>query len=377
MVANGTLRVCTYMLITLVPLYVLSRGATATVAGLTTTCYMLAAVLARPVSGRLVDVRGRYLVMVAGATLYCLATGLYALTIPVWLVLGARALQGIGFSLNGTAVMTLATDLIPESRMAEGIGYLGLEQTVAQLFAPWLALAVQDAYGYRAAFSLVFGFGLITFLMRFPLRTVARAGDAARRAVPVPDSTSAWWTRIVDRDAWRPALIMFMLMLGGTVVNTFLAAYVAGHGVNAGPFYTASAVAVAGSRLLGGRLQRRIGTGWTIAPGILLIAAGLLGVYWSPNLAVLMTSGACYGWGMGAVQPGLNSLAVLSAAKHRRGLANSTYFMALDLAQAIGAVTLGAFAELAGMSTVFLLAAAIATATCGTYLTLRARGFVG
>ncbi|GAA5003767.1 MFS transporter [Streptomyces hyderabadensis] len=376
MMANGFLRVGTYMLVTLMPLYALDRGVSTTTASLTVTFYMLAAVLVRPVSGRLVDTRGRYVVMVCGSVLYCATTGLYALSLPVWLLLLVRALQGVGFSLNGTAVMTLATDLIPESRMSEGIGYLGVEQTVAQLFAPWLAFAVKDTYGYRTAFLVVFALSAANVLARLPLKFA----DKGPLPGPPPASAAAgtpWWGRIVEKNAWRPALVMFFVMTGATSVNTFMAAHTADHGIsNPGPFFTASALTLALARLTAGRTQRRFGTAWTIAPGIVLVAVALLLVFWSPNLPVLMAGGACYGLGMGTAQPGINALAVLAADRAQRGLANSTFFMAMDLSQAVGAVALGALAGLTGIGMVFLASSGVLVATAVAYLTLRSRGFV-
>ena len=63
MLADLCNRVCMYMLMTLIPLYMIERGFY-TVAGLTTTAFMLVAVAFRPVSGKLVDARGRYLAVI-------------------------------------------------------------------------------------------------------------------------------------------------------------------------------------------------------------------------------------------------------------------------------------------------------------------------
>ncbi|WP_335974503.1 MFS transporter [Streptomyces sp. CA2R106] len=423
MTANGLLRICTYMLITVVPLYALHNGVSLTEAGLTTTFYMAAAVVVRPLSGQLVDARGRFAVMLVGSVLYFVATGLYVLALPVWLLLAVRALQGLGFSFNGTAVMTLATDLIPESRMSEGIGYLGIEQTVAQIFAPWLALTLVDAYGYRAAFVVVFVLAGVNLLVRLPLGRVAAqhrrerereaggsgaaadadtgsgtgggarsgagagasAGGAAGKAPATGGESGAgaeaarppWWSRLVDRDAARPAAIMFFIMSGVAAINTFMAAYTTGRGIaNSGLFFTASGVMLAVARIGGGRLQRRFGVTRTIAAGILAVVAGLLLVYWSPDLGVLMAGGAFYGWGMGTAQPGMSALAVLAADKSRRGLANSTFFMAMDLSQAVDAAALGALAGLAGTGSVFLASAAVVAASAVAFVVVRSRGAV-
>jgi MFS family permease len=394
MTANATLRVSTNMLIVLVPLYALDQGASLTVAGLTTTFYMMAAVVLRPLSGAWVDARGRYAALVTGSVLFCAATGMYVLTLPVWALLAVRVLQGVGFSLNGTAVMTLATDLIPEQRMAEGIGYLGVEQTVAQLFGPWLALSLWTAHGFAWAFGVAFAFASVNLLIRIPLRPVIRRLDAARRSAARPSGASPdaaapradadgrpadarkapWWNRVVDPDAWRPASVMFLLMFGAAAVNTFMVTYTAGHGIeNAGPFFTASGVMLAVSRLTAGRVQRRLGTGWVVGPGVALTALSQAAIWWSPNLGVLVLAGAAFGMGMGAAQPMLNSLAVLSVGKERRGRANSTFFMAMDLAGAVGAVSMGVLATRTGTGSVFLMSAALMCAAFICFFALRPR----
>ncbi|GAA4601882.1 hypothetical protein GCM10023195_05210 [Actinoallomurus liliacearum] len=198
---------------------------------------------------------------------------LYVLTPPLWALLGARALQGVGFALNGTAVMTLTTDLIPESRMSEGIGYLGVEQTAAQLLGPWPALELRGVCGYRWAFAVAFACGLVNVLLRIPLRSAAVRVDArkvtaapwggARDAARAERSARPLWTRIVDQDAWRPASVMFLLMLGTAGINTFMAAYALGRGIgDSGLFFVASGLTLAVSRLTAGRIERRWGPVW-------------------------------------------------------------------------------------------------------------------
>jgi predicted MFS family arabinose efflux permease len=167
---------------------------------------------------------------------------------------------------------------------------------------------------------------------------------------------------------------MFFVMSGVAAVNTFMAAHTAGHGVpDPGLFFTASGVTLAAARLSGGRL-RRFGVTRTIASGMVVVSIALLLVSWSPNLAVLLAGGACYGWGMGVVQPGMSALAVLSADRSRRGLANSTFFMALDLSQAVDAALLGALASAAGTGAVFVVSSGVVAASAVAFVVPRTRG---
>jgi predicted MFS family arabinose efflux permease len=76
------------------------------------------------------------------------------------------------------------------------------------------------------------------------------------------------------------------------------------------------------------------------------------------------------------LQPELNSLAVLLAREERRGLANSTFFMAMDLGGAVGAVALGAMADYAGLSSIFLAGGGLALVGFFGYLYMHRRGLL-
>jgi len=393
-VADSIIRISLYMLVALVPLYVLDRGFSPAVAGLTTTVFMLMSVLVRPASGKLADTRGRYIMIILGSAVYCLATGLFLFAMPAWLLLGARALQGLGLCFYGTATLTMATDIIPERRMSEGIGYLGLAQTVAQAVGPALALAVKNAYGYQVAFMAVFAVAAVNFLTRFSLKSVdqrhmpIRAGHGVyehQGAQPHEVSRSSEtlkkrsiWTNVIDQEAWKPSLIMFLIMFATTSIGTFLVAHATRSGIhNPGAFFTVAAVMMAVARLTVGKIHQRFGTAGVIAPGIAFICISLIGIYSSSaSLPILLIAAAFYGLGLGVVQPEINSLAVLAAKKENRGLANSTFFVALDLSQAIAATVLGAIAGMTGLGSIFGISAGIAALTLLAYLVLRKRGFV-
>ncbi|MFT4212914.1 MAG: MFS transporter [Microbacterium sp.] len=367
MASNACLRASSFMLMTLVPVYVMDNGFSAADAGLTTTLYMGAAVLMRPVAGSLVDRRGRWIAMTIGAVAFTVASGLLPLATPLWLFLVVRAIQGLGFSLNGTAVMTLATDIIPERRLAQGIGLLGLEQTIVQMFAPWLALELRAVAGYAVAFLVVFAFGVLNLLLRIPLAATSRRVDRERRERilvreddPLRQTRVPLWHRVVERDAWRVSSVMFFVMFGTTSVNSFLAAYAIARGIeNAGFFFTASGLAVAVSRVLLVPLGRRFGQLKVVMPGIVTVSLAMLVIVWAPGLPQLIVAGLLYGLGTGMIAPGLNTLAILGASRRNRGRASSTFYMAMDLGNALGAAALGVVASASGLGSAFVVSSVV------------------
>jgi MFS family permease len=367
----------------------IERGFSTTVAGLTTTAFMIVALAVRPLSGRLVDSRGRIPVIFIGSAAYFLASGFYLFQIPAWLFLTVRGVQGFGFSFYGTALMTLATDAIPKSRMSEGIGYLGLTRTIAGAFPPLLALALKDAYGYQVTYTIIFVLASSTLLSGFTLKTSKKKTQASDHDTNTRSGTEVKysdtlsqrgknvpvWEKIVDKDALKPSLIMLLIMLVNSSVGIFMVAHAIDNGIsNPGLFFTANAIATAFARLSVGKLSQKFGSVAVLAPGLVLTGLSMIGIYLSANVVVLTISGTLFGLGMGMVQPELNSQAVLATRDERRGLANSTFFMAMDLGTAVGAYAMGLLAYYAGLGSTFLAGATLTAITLFGYLLLERKG---
>ena len=280
----------------------------------------------------------------------------------------------------------MATDIIPEQKLSEGIGYLGLTQTIAQAFAPAFALALSNAYGYEFSLKLVFAVTVLNLLTRFPLKAIDKCllGAAAKHDDKTANHNepiqkqSGTKLRIIDKDAWKPSLIMVFVVFAASGVGTFLLAFAVQRGINnPGMFFTASALSVAAARLTVGKIHNRFGSAVVLVPGFILFIISLLLIFSATNLMLLIIAGIFYGLGIGVMVPEVNTLAILAAEKENRGLANSTVFMAMDLGMALGAVSLGIFADYNGFASIFLLCAGVVFATLLAYLFLLRTGFYG
>ena len=62
-------------------------------------------------------------------------------------------------------IRTWVTDIVPQSRMGEGLGIYGLSMAISTALAPALALVLMHAYGYTPLFALTAAVALaITFV---------------------------------------------------------------------------------------------------------------------------------------------------------------------------------------------------------------------
>jgi MFS family permease len=150
----------------------------------------------------------------------------------------------------------------------------------------------------------------------------------------------------------------FCLGMGAGPVTAFIAIFAQQRGIgNPGLYFTAQAIALMLSRTFAGRLSDRRGRVFTIVPGLLSMAAGLLLLPFAHALPQLMLSAAFIGLGFGSSQPATMALTVDFVSPDERGMAVSTYFLGFDIGISTGSFAMGAIATAFGFNVVWVVAA--------------------
>lgn len=356
--AGGLIRICYQMQGTIMPLYGNSLGFTAVMVGTTTTVCTIASLILRPMLGIWLDRYGRRTIVLFGTVLFVLATWLCGLTGSFAMLLLLRTLQGLGFAAHTTAVNTMATDVLPEERMAEGIGYMGLTGSVSLALAPALALTLVEGGKYRLGFHFAFIVGGLAVFCLLAVRGVVRR----EQAVPSDSGPIQGWERFWEKETLKPAFIMLILGACYAGLSTFLAIYALGKGFSSSQvsvYFTVNAVATAAARLLGSSVIRRIGMGkgMFVASGLCVLAFLLIPV--SSSALCLWAAAALHGLGYGTIYPQLNALAVTRAAPERRGTAMATFLTGMDIGVGFGAGFWGFIIDQIGMDMMFHICAVV------------------
>jgi len=388
MLAELCLKLCTFMQNSLLAVYVVDTSDSTILAGLMTTVYMIVSVICRPISGNLSDRRGRFVMIIFGCVIYCAATSML-LWVPaamLMLLLVMRVFQGIGYGCGGVGIYALGSDIIPESRMSEGIGILGLGQTVATALGPLIANAAADAFGYKTAFTVIFVLSVITVIAVFFLRGYCRNHNIAQKAQKAeapaqPEKQPAAkggvkgiLSSLVEVHALKPAIFAFLVMFVGSAVTTFIITYGTGAGLTrsqAALFFTVNAITVALARLFGGKISQKFGSAAVIVPGFLCIVGSMLGISLHITITAIVICALFYGLGQGLVQPEINAMGVLLADKDKRGLANGTVFLMMDLGGAVSGVAFVAIASAFGYAAIYGTCSVIALLSAVLYLVMR------
>ena len=336
--------------------YVTLYGGSDAYAGVLAAVFSGAAAVMRLLSGPLIDERGRRIVMLAGFLVLIVGTIGPLFTHDVVPFVIFRFLQGAGFSAATTASATAATDVLPSSRMGEGIGYYGLGQAIAMSIGPAFALALVSMdpaenlfIGATAAAAL--GLALIFFCRyekhpeTLPEEAVYRRereekrtrsegakGEKARR--------EGFISRIFEKRALPGTLPTLVIAPAFGFVIFFVGLYGTSLGVgNAGLFYTLSAVSMVIVRLKSGAFMDRfapikilpVALAFGVVAFAMLIACGTVLDGSPARDAVFYLAGIVYGPCIGIVNPLNQAVAVKNTPPERWGAANALFQLALDV----------------------------------------------
>lgn len=330
------------MLLPTLPVYAIKLGGSSASAGLVIGIFTISSVIIRPIVGYALDRYGRKLIIMAGLILFaiCVISYTWAWSLTVLLLL--RFLHGFTWGVSSTSTNTTATDIIPKTRLGEGMGYYGLAGTLSMALAPALGLWVLNQYGFSTMFLVSFLSCTLAIILSLPIKYQSPSKDKVT-------------FRFIETSAVNATIIILLITMTYGAIVSFIALYAAERGItNIGSFFTVYAIFLAITRPFSGRIADKKGFDFVIIPGIMLIILAMACLYMANQLVIFLIAGAIYGTGFGMVSPTLQALSVMNTPANRRGTANGTFFTGFDLGIGISSILWGAVAQVTGYSFMFL-----------------------
>lgn len=320
---NFVLNMSQFMVNALVPKLADSLGATAAVVGVVTGLFAATSLMIRPFVGAATTrVRASHLLAATTAVLL-LAYLCYAVAPSVEVIVAGRLLQGLGMGLLAPVTLAMASDALPEGRMASGIGIFSLGQAVGMAAGPAVGLYLLGLVGYGWTFVIGASAMAAVAVMALLLHSEKPVAHTDR---------PRGWRSFIAVEALIPAAVIFFFSGAYSVVHSFVILYGESVGVTSiGLFFTAYALALLVSRPLAGPFADRYGLAAVIVPGAVVFGVAFVLISSARSLSGFLIAGAVSAFGYGVCQPAVQALSLMSVDRGRRGIASNTSYLGVDL----------------------------------------------
>jgi MFS family permease len=354
---SGVLMVFSQMFFPIMALYTKKITNNDFITGIIPGIFMLAGIFAVRFSVPVVKRFGKAMTMAIGCAIMTLSSVFYFFSSNVWMLILARIIQGLGNGLCMPANNAAVADILPKSRLMEGMGYYSLVQTIAQALAPAfvLNLAQNNPNGYRIIFSLSFVLAAICCLLTFTVTyekkglykdTAPAAAEAAggKGAPAAPENLRLFMG--IETTLFLPMLMMFVSAFVMQGFGSYLPLAMQEKGIpSITYFFTIQAVAVFASRLLVSRLADKYGAGVILVPSFLIIAASVYVVSIAKNAATLYILAVPYGFASGASFPAMNGLFFKIGARGRNAETSAAFSAMTNLSAIMLAIVVAVISE--------------------------------
>lgn len=327
------------------PFFITSIGGDAVAIGLATALFSLSSIISRPFIGWLVDTKGRCTILVIGLFGMSLLPMGYFVATGIAFAILMRTIHGAFHAASSNSASTWVADIIPQSRMGEGLGMYGLSMALSTAVAPAIGLAIMSGMGFRSLFVMAALSGVVALVIGLSIKNK----NYTLSKVPFKVST------LFEKKSVPASITQFFFMFTYGVVEVYVAIYASSNNLPSGGLYfILIAVATVLSRIFLGRVIDHRGEGILVYTGNIAIIAGVLLLVFVHNVPSYVISALLLGYSFGAVQPSLQTMSMHAVAPERRGAASSTFFCAFDLGIALGGFIAGVLIKSFGYDVMFL-----------------------
>lgn len=320
--------------------------------GVVVAAISVAAVVTRPVAGRLADRHGYKLLMTCG-TLVCLLAGVgyYAAgTVPV--LVAVRILHGIGEGTVYTSGAAWLVGMCPAERRGRVVGLYGIYMWLGITLGALFGTLAMHLIGFSGVWGLCVVVGAAGFGSVIGKKRPLRPEGTRARAALLPASTIV------------PGIALSLAALGYAALAAFVALHMMARGVANGiAAFNAFGFTYVGVRLFIGNVPDRLGPRQVAFWSALVEAVGLVIVALAANLPTVIIGGLVMGAGLSLLFPSLALIVINRTDKSQQGAALGAFTSFWDVGIAVGAPIAGLIASISSYPAIYYVMAACAVAS--------------
>ena len=117
--------------------------------------------------GRLGDILGRRRLLLFGIGLFTVASLLCGIAPTLWMLIAARAAQGLGAAIMMALTVAFAGETVPKGKIGSAMGLLGTMSAIGTTLGPSLGGVMIVGLGWRSIFLVNVPLGILNFLLAY------------------------------------------------------------------------------------------------------------------------------------------------------------------------------------------------------------------
>ncbi|MDO8290536.1 MAG: MFS transporter [Parvibaculum sp.] len=129
--------------------------------------YLLAMTTLIVSAGRLGDIIGRRRLLLAGICLFTVTSLLCSIAGTLWLLVAARAAQGLGAAMMMALTVALAGETVPKEKTGSTMGLLGTMSAIGTTLGAPIGGVLIAGFGWQAIFLINVPLGIANFLLAY------------------------------------------------------------------------------------------------------------------------------------------------------------------------------------------------------------------
>jgi MFS family permease len=337
-----------FQLLPTAPFHIVDLGGTTFASGLFLGVLTYSSAFSAPLTGAFADRVGHRRVLMTSSLALAVFAGFYAVITDYRLVLMLAVVQGVFWSGLLSASAAYMTQMLPERRRAEGIGYWGLSTMAALSVAPTVGFAIYR-FGWVWLCALAGALNLVMLAIAFSLEEHQHDSPPEPHTGPFLE-----WRVLVT------SLTLFLYSFGYGGITSFAAMYADASGTTPkGIYLTALAIVVLCTRPFTGRFGDRWGYKRVFIPCLVMICVGLGCLAVSGSRRWMILSAIIFGCGFGTAYPAYVGYVMHGVSATRRGAAFGAILAAFDTGIGTGSTSIGWLIQRFGFRTAFATAAGL------------------
>ncbi|QPC41554.1 MFS transporter [Kaustia mangrovi] len=303
--------------------------------------YLAALTISVVIAGRLGDCFGLKPMLVSGLAIFAVASAMCAMAPNLWVLVGARAVQGVGAAFLMTLAMALMRQTSSEARVGRAMGLLGTVSALGTALGPTLGGVLIPVTGWRGIFWVQVPLAVLALVLAIAMLRDTPGKQKAR-------SAGLRWS--VPNRSLTPNLLVNVLVAAVMMTTLVVGPFYLGLGLGLEEALVGFLMAIGPaisivSGIPAGRLVDAWGSARVLAMGLAFLAAGAFLLAVLPNMIgvtgyvlsiVVLTPG------YQLFQAANNTAALAEIPKDRRGTVSGLLALSRNFGLIAGASVMGA-----------------------------------